>query len=69
MNYAISIKDDIENLQIEHSGNKVSKYVTISLGVVCKNGIEINSSEELYKQADINLYEAKRSGRNCVVIK
>ena len=67
--YAISIKDDIENLQIEHSGNKVSKYVTISLGVVCKNAIEINSSEELYKQADINLYEAKRGGRNCVVIK
>ena len=26
-----SIKDDIENLKIEHSGNKVSKYVTISL--------------------------------------
>ena len=69
LNYANSIKDDIENLQIEHSGNKVSKYVTISLGVVCKNAIEINSSEELYKQADDNLYEAKKSGRNCVVIK
>ena len=69
LNYANSIKDDIENLKIEHSGNKVSKYVTISLGVVCKNAIEINSSEELYKQADINLYEAKRGGRNCVVIK
>ncbi len=69
LNYANSIKDDIENLKIEHSGNKASKYVTISLGVVCKNAIEINSSEELYKQADINLYEAKRGGRNCVVIK
>ena len=69
LNYANSIKDDIENLKIEHSGNKASKYVTISLGVVCKNAIEINSSEELYKQADINLYKAKRSGRNCVVIK
>lgn len=69
LNYTNSIKDDIENLKIEHSGNKASKYVTISLGVVCKNGIEINSSEEIYKQADDNLYEAKRSGRNCVVIK
>ncbi|MDD2974433.1 MAG: cache domain-containing protein [Aliarcobacter cryaerophilus] len=69
LNYANSIKDDIENLKIEHSGNKASKYVTISLGVVCKNAIEINISEELYKQADINLYEAKRGGRNCVVIK
>ncbi|MGJ0365877.1 cache domain-containing protein [Aliarcobacter cryaerophilus] len=67
--YANSIKDDIENLKIEHRGNKASKYVTISLGVVCKNAIEINSSEELYKEADDNLYEAKRSGRNCVVIK
>ena len=69
MDYALLIKDDIENLKIEHSGNKASKYVTISLGVVCKNAIEINSSEELYKEADDNLYEAKRSGRNCVVIK
>ncbi|MGJ0301177.1 cache domain-containing protein [Aliarcobacter cryaerophilus] len=67
--YANSIKDDIENLKIEHRGNKALKYVTISLGVVCKNAIEINSSEELYKEADDNLYEAKRSGRNCVVIK
>ena len=67
--YAMSIKDDIENLKIEHSLNKVSKYVTISLGVVCKNAIEINSSEEIYKQADDNLYEAKKSGRNCVVVK
>ncbi|MGJ0357411.1 cache domain-containing protein [Aliarcobacter cryaerophilus] len=69
LNYANSIKDDIENLKIEHRGNKALKYVTISLGVVCKNAIEINSSEELYKEADDNLYEAKRSGRNCVVIK
>ncbi|MCT7492915.1 cache domain-containing protein [Aliarcobacter cryaerophilus] len=69
LNYANSIKDDIENLKIEHSGNKASKYVTISLGVVCKNAIEINSSKEIYKKADDNLYEAKRSGRNCVVIK
>ncbi|OQA76353.1 MAG: putative diguanylate cyclase YcdT [Candidatus Dependentiae bacterium ADurb.Bin246] len=69
MNYANSIKDDIENLKIEHRGNKASKYVTISLGVVCKNAIEINSSKEIYKKADDNLYEAKRSGRNCVVIK
>ncbi|NCB13153.1 MAG: diguanylate cyclase, partial [Erysipelotrichia bacterium] len=67
--YAISIKDDIENLQIEHSGNKVSKYVTISLGVVCKDALEIQRAEDIYKQADDNLYEAKRSGRNCVVIK
>lgn len=69
LNYAISIKDDIENLKIEHRGNKASKYVTISLGVVCKNATEIHSSEEIYKKADDNLYEAKRSGRNCVVIK
>jgi diguanylate cyclase (GGDEF)-like protein len=69
MDYALLIKDDIENLKIEHSGNKVSQYVTISLGVVCKSGLEINSSEELYKNADENLYEAKRSGRNRVVLK
>lgn len=60
MNYANSIKDDIENLKIEHSGNKASKYVTISLGVVCKNAIEINSSEEIYNKLMIIYMKLKK---------
>ena len=62
------INEDLYYISVD-GGNKASKYVTISLGVVCKNATEIHSSEEIYKKADDNLYEAKRSGRNCVVMK
>ena len=67
--FAEAIKNDIENLKIEHSGNKVSKYVTTSIGVNFKQADELKNIDELFKVADDNLYEAKRSGRNCVVIK
>jgi len=38
---------------------------TVSAGVACWNGRE--SAEELVGRADAALYEAKRSGRDCLV--
>ncbi len=61
-----SIRENIENLQIEHKKNTTSPYVTISMGLICKNANDINNIDELYKKTDILLYRAKSSGRNQV---
>lgn len=42
-------------------------HVTISLGVAAVVPASANSMEELIKQADLALYQAKRGGRNCTV--
>jgi diguanylate cyclase (GGDEF)-like protein len=67
--FAQIIKDEIENLQIEHQKSLVSKYLTISIGIASTDANEIINSDMLYKEADDNLYEAKRAGRNRVFIK
>ncbi|CAM3821294.1 cache domain-containing protein [Arcobacter cloacae] len=66
--FAQLIKEDIENLKIAHKASEISKYVTISIGAVSKMAIEIKDSDELFKEADDNLYEAKKLGRNCIFI-
>lgn len=63
---AKKIKEDVENLKIEHISSLISKYVTISLGLVIKKAKKIKSTSELYKEADEALYKAKEDGRNCV---
>ena len=66
--FANLIKNEIENLQIEHKASKISKYLTISIGIVSKENKDIPSSDELYKEADDCLYEAKNLGRNSIFI-
>ncbi len=64
---AQDVKQKVEDLKIEHSKNKVSKYITISLGVkVIKPDNKLNI-EEIYVSADKALYEAKETGRNKIV--
>ena len=59
--------ESIESLQILNEGSEVSKWVTISLGIASTIPVEGNSSEELIRQADKALYEAKKYGRNTFV--
>lgn len=66
--FANSIKNEIENLQIEHEASEISKYLTISIGIVSKKGEAITNSDLLYKEADDCLYEAKKLGRNSIFI-
>ena len=61
------IKNKIEDEKIIHEKNIASKFLTISGGLVCLNACDIFNVDELYKQADILLYEAKESGRNRVL--
>lgn len=62
-----SVKNNIENLHIEHQQNSASKYVTASFGLVVKDARYVAGSESLYKEADELLYRAKAQGRNKVV--
>ncbi|MFY9075971.1 diguanylate cyclase [Malaciobacter mytili] len=60
------IKSTIENLKIEHKENTTSPYVTASFGVITLKASCIQDLEDLYKQTDKLLYEAKEKGRNKV---
>lgn len=66
---AEGVRFEIENLCIPHKNNKVSKWVTVSIGLVeadmSKNIFKI---DEIYKLADQALYKAKAAGRNRVQI-
>ncbi|MFP4485625.1 MAG: diguanylate cyclase [Campylobacterales bacterium] len=66
LEFANTLRKNIEDLKLKHEYNKASSYVTASMGLFCKNASEINDMDEAYKQADDLLYEAKKSGRNQV---
>jgi diguanylate cyclase (GGDEF)-like protein len=66
--YGNILKDNIEKLKIIHKNNSASPYVTVSMGLVCKNANEIQNEDAVYKEADELLYQAKESGRNKVCI-
>jgi len=64
--FAEVIRNDIEELKIEHKSSTISKHLTISIGLVSKYAIDIENSDKLYKEADDNLYIAKKQGRNSI---
>ncbi len=68
LSFVDSIRQDIENLSIEHCKNSASKYVTISIGLMCVEGPLVENEIHLYAAADRYLYQAKAAGRNRVVL-
>jgi diguanylate cyclase (GGDEF)-like protein/PAS domain S-box-containing protein len=66
--FANKLRTDIENLHMIHAHSSASKYITASMGLVCKNASKIKDMDEVYKQADELLYESKESGRNKVSV-
>ena len=58
----------VEALNIAHVKSPTSKFVTVSIGLVHKKIDNETTAEDIYKQADNNLYKAKELGRNRVVI-
>jgi len=58
----------VESMKVEHSNSRVSKYVTVSLGVASTVPDQDLPPESLLEAADNALYMAKRGGRNCVKI-
>ncbi len=65
--FMVRIKEGVENLQIEHKKNDVSKFLTVSMGLKCEEGKNIENLERLYFDTDKLLYEAKETGRNKVI--
>lgn len=64
MNIAEIIRKNIEDLQIAHSQNDISPFVTISLGIATTMKTHNRQSTSLVEAADKVLYEAKQEGRN-----
>jgi diguanylate cyclase (GGDEF)-like protein len=63
---AEAIKQTIMALNIAHAASAVLPCVTVSLGVCVKTQNYQGSSDALLRMADIQLYNAKEQGRNCV---
>lgn len=58
------IRSKIENMRIKHEGAGPEKVVTVSLGVASLERDEEITMDDLIKNADMALYEAKGNGRN-----
>lgn len=64
---AETIRANIEREALEHKYSKVNDVITVSIGISSLMNEALNDSD-LFKQADIALYQAKADGRNQVVI-
>lgn len=65
---AESMRAEVEALMLEHAYSAVGGHVTVSLGVSTTTPEHTDQSSSLIHAADRALYQAKRSGRNCVVV-
>lgn len=61
--------EKVQALKIEHKSSQVSPYVSISLGVTTLVPSQDMAVSTLVDTADLGLYEAKRRGRNQVVLR
>jgi diguanylate cyclase (GGDEF)-like protein len=66
---AIKLRRKIFDLQIPHEKSLVAPYVTASLGMYILRGGSTDSIEDFYNNTDAALYEAKRQGRNCIMLR
>ncbi len=63
---ANKLRTNIESLCINHKSSEVSKYLTVSAGLIQIKEKQKNETYELYKKADDALYIAKNKGRNKI---
>lgn len=66
--FSEKLRLNIEDLKLVHEYNTASTYVTASMGLVYLNANDIESMDEIYKQADDLLYESKKTGRNRISV-
>ena len=64
--YIDNLRQGVEDMGIEHPGNEVSPYITISAGLHIIDHQNQKDCDEIYKICDDALYKAKEKGRNRV---
>jgi diguanylate cyclase (GGDEF)-like protein len=69
MQIASLVQQNLQALKIVHPHSAVNEYVTLSIGVTCTVPTPQTSPEKLINVADKALYEAKREGRNRIILK
>ncbi|MGT2433237.1 diguanylate cyclase [Cupriavidus basilensis] len=65
---AEKVRRAIESLQVPHSGSPVGAYVTVSIGGTAMVPAADMPFSRIVEIADAGLYQAKRNGRNQVVM-
>lgn len=65
---AEAMRAEVESLAVEHAYSKVASRVTVSLGVLTQIPAHNTAISHMIGAADRALYQAKRNGRNCVVV-
>lgn len=65
---ATTICQQVEALHINHALSTRSDYVTVSVGCLTIHGSQRSSIEQIVSTVDNLLYDAKRGGRNQVVV-
>lgn len=58
----------VMDLKIIHEDSPVCNHVTISVGGKCTIPKKMNKLQKLFIDADVALYEAKSSGKNCAFV-
>ncbi len=64
--YVDDIRNAVQELGIEHSGNEALGVVTLSGGIALFGGEGADRCEGVYSDADTELYRAKEEGRNRI---
>jgi diguanylate cyclase (GGDEF)-like protein len=63
-----NVREEIENLKIEHINSKVSKYITVSFGMICGKIKSSHMPNKLFNKSDEALYSSKKNGRNQLTV-
>ncbi|MDR2052521.1 MAG: GGDEF domain-containing protein [Treponema sp.] len=66
---AIKLLNMIVDLKIPHARSSVAPCVTASFGLYVLRGGASETEEDLYREVDYALYEAKARGRNCIMLR